>query len=68
MPELLPVTLYAMKKEIISMSLYHIPPDVNTIISDEQLRLKLFKRADLKKPNVVYEIIREWQKLKVMVK
>jgi len=49
-----------MKKEIVSMFLEKMPPDVNKIIRNEQLRLELHEKQDLKKPYVIYKIVREW--------
>lgn len=53
-----------MKKQIVTMILQKMPPDVNRIIRNEQLRLELNEKQDLKKPHVVYKIVREWKELK----
>jgi len=57
-----------MKKQVVSILLKDAPADVNKIVNEEQLRLEYLEKQELKKPHVVYMIIREWFRLKSYVK
>ncbi len=40
------------------------PPDVKELIEKEQARMKLFDNKSLKQEFVIYEMLREWYRLK----
>ena len=44
--------------------LRNIPTDVDRLIDKEQLRLSLHEDLKLKKPEVVYRMLKEWYKSK----
>ena len=44
-----------------TIPLRNAPADVEDIIRKEQLRLEMKEDLRLKKPEVVYKILREWQ-------
>ncbi|HRH60148.1 MAG TPA: hypothetical protein PL045_06230 [Chitinophagaceae bacterium] len=47
-----------------TLPLKNLPDDVDELIRKEQLRLELFDGKALKKPEVVFHMLREWLKLK----
>lgn len=44
--------------------LTQIPEDVHDIIKDEQARKLTEKKVLISKENIIYQIIKEWKKLK----
>lgn len=56
------------KDKLITLPLAEMPKDVNEIIRDEQLRLELYEKQKLKKPHVVYKIVREWFSFRINAK
>lgn len=53
-----------MSAETTHIHLKHCPEEVKKLIENEQARMKLFEDKKLKQEFVIYEMIREWYKLK----
>jgi hypothetical protein len=51
-----------------TMKLDYVPKEVNDIVRREQLRIELHEREKLKKHEVYYRIIREWNQLAARTK
>lgn len=56
-----------MAQSLITLPLRNLPNDVNDIIKNEQLRMALFDRKNLKKEQVVFHIVRQWYQYKNLV-
>lgn len=55
---------YTMPNDFIEIRLKKCPPDIDYLIKKEQHRLAFMENKDFKKEEVVYEMLREWYKLK----
>lgn len=53
-------------KETHTVTLSNIPVSINKLIRKEQIRLELHEDLNLKKPEIVYRMIRDWYRLKTI--